>query len=497
MVLLGGMQTLAGPLVGAVALHLAARHASRAAPTTGARCWARMILLLVLLFPQGIVGFARALRRRALAVDAERRSRSRRARRGGRMSLLAGRGLGKSFGGVKAVDGVAFDLAAGELLALIGPNGAGKSTTLQHGQRPAARRRRLDRARRPARSSACAPRAIWRLGVGRTFQIAATFASLTVRRERADGAAVARRPAAFDSWRPRRVHYARRGDGAARRRSAWRAQADRPCSVLAYGDVKRVELAIALANAPKLLLMDEPTAGMAPKERNELMALTKQLVRERDIARAVHRAQHGRGVRLRRPHDRAGARPADRRRQAPRRSATTRSVQEVYFGTGKTFEQAPRRRRHGSVTSAAMSAAPSSRCCRRRRPERVVRRAQILFDVDLEVGRGEVVALMGRNGAGKSTTLKAHHGAAAARARHACASRATTSRALPPYRIARLGLGFVPEDRRIFTDLTVLENLEVGRQPPRWPGARARGRRSGCSRCSPTSARCATGPAAG
>ena len=61
------------------------------------------------------------------------------------------------------------------------------------------------------------------------------------------------------------------------------AQADRPCSVLAYGDVKRVELAIALANAPKLLLMDEPTAGMAPKERNELMALTKRLVVERGI----------------------------------------------------------------------------------------------------------------------------------------------------------------------------------------------------------------------
>jgi branched-chain amino acid transport system ATP-binding protein len=62
------------------------------------------------------------------------------------------------------------------------------------------------------------------------------------------------------------------------------SQADRPCSVLAYGDVKRVELAIALANAPRLLLMDEPTAGMAPQERHALMALTKKLVVERNIA---------------------------------------------------------------------------------------------------------------------------------------------------------------------------------------------------------------------
>ena len=75
-------------------------------------------------------------------------------------------------------------------------------------------------------------------------------------------------------------------------------QADRPASVLAYGDVKRVELAIALANKPKLLLMDEPTAGMAPRERNELMALTKRLVTRTQYRRAVHRTQHGRGFRL-------------------------------------------------------------------------------------------------------------------------------------------------------------------------------------------------------
>jgi len=92
--------------------------------------------------------------------------------------------------------------------------------------------------------------------------------------------------------------------------------------------------------------------------------------------------------------------------------------------------------------------------------------AQILFGVDLSVRRGEVVALMGRNGAGKSTTLKALMGMLAKRAGQVAFLGHDISKS-DPYRIARLGLGFVPEDRRIFSDLTVLENLEVGRQPAR------------------------------
>jgi branched-chain amino acid transport system ATP-binding protein len=98
--------------------------------------------------------------------------------------------------------------------------------------------------------------------------------------------------------------------------------------------------------------------------------------------------------------------------------------------------------------------------------------AQILYDLDLEVGRGEVAALMGRNGAGKSTTLKTIMGLIARR-RGAVRFDGRDISALEPYRIARLGLGFTPEDRRIFSDLTVMENLDVGRQPPRAAGAAA------------------------
>jgi len=88
-------------------------------------------------------------------------------------------------------------------------------------------------------------------------------------------------------------------------------------------------------------------------------------------------------------------------------------------------------------------------------------RAQVLFDVSLELARGEVAALMGRNGAGKSTTLKAIMGLIPARARSLRFAGCALDR-LPTYRIARLGLGYVAEDRRIFTDLTVAENLAVG-----------------------------------
>jgi branched-chain amino acid transport system ATP-binding protein len=93
-------------------------------------------------------------------------------------------------------------------------------------------------------------------------------------------------------------------------------------------------------------------------------------------------------------------------------------------------------------------------------------RAHILFDVALEVRRGEVVALMGRNGAGKSTTMKSVMGLME-KSNGSVRFRGNDIKRAKPYQIARLGMGFVPEDRRVFADLTVMENLEVGRQPRR------------------------------
>ena len=134
-------------------------------------------------------------------------------------------------------------------------------------------------------------------------------------------------------------------------------------------------------------------------------------------------------------------------------------------------------------------------------------RAQVLFDVSLRLRRGEVAALMGRNGAGKSTTLKAIMGLVERRATRAVFAGQPIGR-LPSHRIARLGLGYVPEDRRIFTDLTVAENLEVGRQPPRagrapWTPERlfrifpnlAEMRGRSATRCPAASSRCSPSPA--
>ena len=256
------------------------------------------------------------------------------------MRLLTVSHLEKAFDGNRAVAGVSFSVAAGELLALIGPNGAGKSTVFNmlNGQLGAdagsillGDQELLGRA----------PRDIWRMGVGRTFQIAETFGSLTVL-ENVQLALLSADRKLFSIWH-RAARHKREEAMELLLRVGMAAQAERPCGVLAYGDVKRVELAIALANSPRLLLMDEPTAGMAPQERIELMALTRQWVTRRGLA--VLFTEHSMDV-VFAFADRivvlAGGRviadgtPADIRNN-PR-------VQEVYFGSGKTFDNTLRSR---------------------------------------------------------------------------------------------------------------------------------------------------------
>jgi branched-chain amino acid transport system ATP-binding protein len=250
--------------------------------------------------------------------------------------LLQASGLCKSFGGVRAVAGVGFSLARGELLALIGPNGAGKSTlfNMLGGQlRPDRGSVLLDGMELAGRR----PRDIWRLGVGRTFQVVDTFASLSVV-ENVQMALLSRDGRLFSLWRRASAH---RRDEALELLGlvGMRPQADRPCSVLAYGDLKRVELAIALAHDPKLLLMDEPTAGMAPAERQDLMALVRRLVADRSMAvlftehsMDVVFAQADRIIVLARGRLIAEGTPQEVRNHP--------EVQAVYFGSGRTFGQA-------------------------------------------------------------------------------------------------------------------------------------------------------------
>ncbi len=197
------------------------------------------------------------------------------------MSILSVKNLSKSFGGVRALSNVSLSVAAGELLAMIGPNGAGKTTcfNLINGQlRADAGEVFLD----GRKIQGLAPRGLWRLGVGRSFQIATTFGSMSVR-ENVQVALLshARMLGSFFSSMKNAFEHESKNILA---NVGLSDQADRPCSVLAYGDLKRVELALALAGRPRLLLMDEPTAGMAAAERNELMQLTAGLARAAGIA---------------------------------------------------------------------------------------------------------------------------------------------------------------------------------------------------------------------
>ncbi|MFC3124636.1 ABC transporter ATP-binding protein [Pseudoroseomonas globiformis] len=195
--------------------------------------------------------------------------------------LLQAEALVKSWGGVRAVDEVSFTLAPGEMLALIGPNGAGKSTcfNLLNGQlQPDSGRVRL----LGQDVTGLRPRAIWRLGVGRTFQVTATFGSMSVL-DNVRMALLSHHRRLFGLWRPADQLMTREAE-VLLSRVGMADQAARPSGVLAYGELKRLELAMALSNHPRLLLMDEPTAGMAPSERVALMARTAGIARDAGIA---------------------------------------------------------------------------------------------------------------------------------------------------------------------------------------------------------------------
>ena len=195
--------------------------------------------------------------------------------------ILSVRNLSRNFGAIKAVDDVSFDLAKGELLAMIGPNGAGKSTcfNMLMGQlKPSSGTVQL----LGKNIAGMQPRKIWRMGVGRTFQITATYASMTVV-ENVQMALMShhRRLYSLTTF----AHKLYRDEALALLDTVGMVdQAERHCAVLAYGDLKRLELAVALAHDPILLLMDEPTAGMAPRERIALMQLTADILDAKGIS---------------------------------------------------------------------------------------------------------------------------------------------------------------------------------------------------------------------
>ncbi|MEO1681415.1 MAG: ABC transporter ATP-binding protein [Pseudomonadota bacterium] len=248
-------------------------------------------------------------------------------------AILETRGLTKAFGGLVAVDNVSFSLTKGELLALIGPNGAGKSTcfNMLMGQLvPSSGTVHL----MGDDITGLSPRTIWRRGVGRTFQITATYSSMTVI-ENVQMALISHNGDVF-RFLPYAHRMHRETALALLDKVGMADQAERHCAVLAYGDLKRLELAIALAHEPKLLLMDEPTAGMAPKERLALMQLTADIVRDQGVS--VLFTEHDMDVVFGHAHRimvlNRGALIAEGTADDIRNDAR---VQEVYLGGGTVF----------------------------------------------------------------------------------------------------------------------------------------------------------------
>ncbi|MBS4669953.1 ABC transporter ATP-binding protein [Klebsiella pneumoniae] len=209
------------------------------------------------------------------------------------MSLLTVDNISKSFGGNKAVNGVSFELPPGQLLALLGPNGAGKSTcfNILNGQyRPETGSIRFD----GHDIAGMKPRDIWRLGVGRTFQISATFSSMTVLENVMVGCHVRTKQNVFGAvFR----HKAARDEEAAIRAKSQQLLdfvgigqfAKRTARHLSYGDQRRLEIARALATDPQLLALDEPAAGMNATEK---LGLRELLVKIQADGRTILLIEH-------------------------------------------------------------------------------------------------------------------------------------------------------------------------------------------------------------
>ena len=365
-------------------------------------------------------------------------------------ALLECRGVSKRFGEFTAVDGVDLTLLDRRLHALIGPNGAGKTTLFNvvSGMYPPDGGQLLLDGQR---LEGLPPERVAAHGLARSFQITNLFPALTVLENLRLGAQ-ARDPRRFDAWRPSatlgRVNEETR---ALVRFLGVEGVEEVPVASLSYGGQRLVEIGVALAGRPRVLLLDEPLAGLAPAERERVAALVKRLTEqmavllvEHDIDRVFGFAD---GITVRNEGRVVVDGPVEAVREHPK-------VQEVYLGHGRDvlFARVTHERGTGAADSILRIAGIDT----------FYGKSHILHDVSLELKSGEVVALLGRNGAGKSSTLKSAMGLVApARGRIEFAGRDITGRS--PEDIARLGMGFVPQGRRLFPTLTVAENLALGR----------------------------------
>jgi len=460
MVVIGGMRSFLGPALGALFFILFREFLSIWTPD-----WLFYFGLLFIGFivfsPTGLVGVAGRLLApfRAPAIEPAAMAGRRTAEvsplpqalvqaiDGGRL-VLAARDLDKSFGGIHAVRG--FDLSVRDrtLHALIGPNGAGKTTAFNV----------LSGLYQPERGTVelegesvagLKPEDITAAGVGRSFQITNLFVGLSVE-ENIRLAVQARSPMRYAMWRSTVAIADINAEttellGYLGLAGIERAQA----ASLSYGGQRLLDMGLALATRPKILLLDEPLAGLAVAERERIANLVKTisseipvLLVEHDIDRVFRIADHVTVM-----ND--GAVLVDGSVEDARNNE---KVREIYIGSGASAVAAKTR----------LSAASSQSLLVVDRVDTFYGKSHILNAVSLDVREREIVALLGRNGAGKSTLLKTLMGIAPpAAGAIRLAGDDMTGR--PSDVIARNGVGYVPQGRGLFAGMTVAQNLELGR----------------------------------
>jgi len=359
-------------------------------------------------------------------------------------------GVSKHFGALAAVDGVSLQVERGELRSIIGPNGAGKTTLFNviTGLLP------IDGGQvhfKGEEVTGLSPDQMVAKGVSRSFQIISVFQDLTVF-ENLRVAVQARTPYRFNFFSvTEELEDINKEAERIIATVGLNGREDMKASSLSHGDQRLLEIGLSLAANPQLLLLDEPLAGLSSRERTRVARLIKQLSGEHTILLIEHDIDRVLTLSDQITVLNQGKVIAE---GTPQEIQQNPNVQEAYLGGVRLEEVAPAPSVSAPIVDGLLTVAEINT---------YYGKSHILHNVSLNVNRGEVICLLGRNGAGKTTTLNSIMGITPPR-NGKITFRGEPISGMTSEEIARKGIGLVPQGRRIFPNLTVVENLQIARK---------------------------------